>query len=1053
MVSAGRRTFWACDVKPRYVFPAILLVLAACQPEAVPVIEAKKALVQFDAGTVALPPRTVDDISALLNAQGGPNLEQRERLLAAVRAPEPTPGRGSGNREASPNGGGNQGAGRGGSGGRQKGGGGGWAQSGTALTRADFFYDRSLAWRQLGDLEQSYKDIRKAFGILRNIGRRFGRSPQFAALFQKVRKAFFSQASKLSDLDLALDFYKTGIGKAPQASLYLEWVEALARAGRIEELRAAAQQGIAFIDDRLARAQSRMPDEKKDKIRAISASIQITRLEAEGRWKEAEPYYRQIFALPTNMMRGVQRNSRQALAGNLRQQGRLTEAEIQAREGLTDTIRELGAYHTATARALRSLARIFEAQGRAADAERLALRAIEIYGKIGMPKESAPLGSVRFLLGEIRASQGDWKTAARRFDEMRSGLANNTAFFKGLVLKNAAIPLTLVKAGRADDAIVLLRDIVTSQTTLLGPRHARVGKSNGILGMAFTAKGDDTAALSYFKKSVPILTSRFRADEANDDGDDNSRWDIRVILNGYLDFVLKIRGTPLERQLDGGATSESFRIADLIRSSAVQGALASAGARSTAGNVGNAALADLIRTSQNVGKQLATLFAVMSNSAADPDGETPQSTLDEQRRKIAALQEIQESLFRQISQQFPDYANLVSPAPARIADIQRVLGADEALIATYVEDERTLVWAIPKRGAATLHTVARKRQQLTQDVSHLRRALDPQAGTLADIPAFDVAAAHELYRSLLEPVKSGWAGARSLLIVPHGALGQLPFQLLVTDGRSLPAESGALFSNYRSVAWLARDYAVSVLPSATSLVSLRTSAASLASPSQRRPFFGVGDPFFNSRQATSAAVQVATAAATRGAPLPAPDHALRAAQAALDCRIRLVQLNRELTGLKAPLGQRIGLNSGAALIGNIGSDRRFNYTAMGDTVNLAARLEGANKVFGTEILVSETTAKGAPTIPWRELDWIRVVGRETPVAVLTPILPGQEALAAAYGAALAAFRRREFAKTVECLAAIAQPDKASALLRQRAQNFLTAPPPADWQPINDLAEK
>jgi class 3 adenylate cyclase len=190
-----------------------------------------------------------------------------------------------------------------------------------------------------------------------------------------------------------------------------------------------------------------------------------------------------------------------------------------------------------------------------------------------------------------------------------------------------------------------------------------------------------------------------------------------------------------------------------------------------------------------------------------------------------------------------------------------------------------------------------------------------------------------------------------------------------------------------------------------------------------------------------------------GAPLPTPDHAERAAQAALNCGARLVQLNSELTGLKAPLGHRIGLNSGLALIGNIGSDRRFNYTAMGDTVNLAARLEGANKVFGTEILVSETTAKGAPAIPWRELDLIRVVGRSTPVAVLTPLLPGEEALAEAYGAALAAFRQRDFSRTLECLAAVTQPDKASALLRQRAQSYQNTPPPADWQPINDLVEK
>jgi class 3 adenylate cyclase len=190
-----------------------------------------------------------------------------------------------------------------------------------------------------------------------------------------------------------------------------------------------------------------------------------------------------------------------------------------------------------------------------------------------------------------------------------------------------------------------------------------------------------------------------------------------------------------------------------------------------------------------------------------------------------------------------------------------------------------------------------------------------------------------------------------------------------------------------------------------------------------------------------------------GAPLAAADHGRRAVAAALACRARLALLNQSLGRMKEPLRQRIGLNSGAALIGNIGSDRRFNYTAMGDTVNLAARLEGANKVFGTDILVSESTASVSPDVTWRELDYIRVVGRARPVAVLTPVFPGEEKLAEAYAAALAAFRKRDFARTIELASPFAAMDKASAGLIKRAGAFLKNPPPADWQPVNELTEK
>jgi len=104
-----------------------------------------------------------------------------------------------------------------------------------------------------------------------------------------------------------------------------------------------------------------------------------------------------------------------------------------------------------------------------------------------------------------------------------------------------------------------------------------------------------------------------------------------------------------------------------------------------------------------------------------------------------------------------------------------------------------------------------------------------------------------------------------------------------------------------------------------------------------------------------------------GAPVDDKEHAVSAVHAALQCRHRLVELNRTMFAAGSrKWAHRIGLNSGAALVGNIGSRRRFNYTVMGDMVNLASRLEGANKYFGTSIMASEATVSATEaTFVWR----------------------------------------------------------------------------------------
>ncbi len=198
-----------------------------------------------------------------------------------------------------------------------------------------------------------------------------------------------------------------------------------------------------------------------------------------------------------------------------------------------------------------------------------------------------------------------------------------------------------------------------------------------------------------------------------------------------------------------------------------------------------------------------------------------------------------------------------------------------------------------------------------------------------------------------------------------------------------------------------------------------------------------------------------------GAPADDADHARNAAHAALGCRARLDELNLNSAAFMGyKVAHRMGLNSGEALVGNIGSRRRFNYSVMSDAVNVASRLEGANKYYGTAIAASEmTVGLTGSTFAWRELDAIRVQGRATPVRIYELLAeagqetPQQAESATAYGRGLAHWRAREFDAAAKCFAEVSGIDKPSALFARRANSLAGQPPGLDWEPVNTLAGK
>ena len=201
-----------------------------------------------------------------------------------------------------------------------------------------------------------------------------------------------------------------------------------------------------------------------------------------------------------------------------------------------------------------------------------------------------------------------------------------------------------------------------------------------------------------------------------------------------------------------------------------------------------------------------------------------------------------------------------------------------------------------------------------------------------------------------------------------------------------------------------------------------------------------------------------------GAPAEVSDHASRAVEAVARCRERLADLNavwRE-RGL-APLPTRFGLATGDALIGNVGAASRLVYTAMGDTVNLASRLEGLGRAYGVDTIAAAATREAAgPGFVWRTLDTVRVKGKEHPVEVSELLGPASSVArperdaAARYEEGLGLFRQRRFESAAERLEALLRDspeDLAAERLLGRARAYGAAPPPDDWDTVSTFNEK
>ena len=605
-----------------------------------------------------------------------------------------------------------------------------------------------------------------------------------------------------------------------------------------------------------SRQGSRPIRDRDSSVRFFHYSSRAIIEQLRGNYKQAESYFRKAITATVGFAKEFRPIDERKylleadLAENLMLQGRLLEAEIYARNLANFDEHYPGSRNSyARGKVLLVLAKILFKQGRYEDSEYMAKAAVNAYLFSGTNCSSVFLNVSRKILAQSLMAQERWDEALSQFEAIRQGMESDPDAFDARFGGDVDWALTLLSVGRIDEAAAMLDKGLERSKRHFGEKHYRTAEIMGLTAMTLAEDGKQEQALKVFMNAMPILQAMtfHYDDEALTKSAQNQRF--VHITEGYLSVLDSIKGTDVEKKAGIDVGAVAFHLAELIREQSVQRAVEANCARVAAKDPG---LADLVRREQDAQKQINAMYGALANATSQRIADQNQEVIQSIRMKIDMLTNARMALREEINNSFPDFAKLINPKPPKLKDVQTDLLLDEVIFSIYIGRHRSYIWVIPYKRDIVFASVPLGRGEVKDMVDRVRYALEPNAKTLGGIPEFDLDTAYAIYHAFLHPVREGWKDAKNLLVVPHEALGYLPFSLLPTKPSKLAADKEIFLSNYQKVPWLVRSHSVTVLPSVASLVTLR---ALPPNNPNRLNFVGFGDPYFSEQQAKAASIQ------------------------------------------------------------------------------------------------------------------------------------------------------------------------------------------------------
>ena len=775
----------------------------------------------------AAPPHTIADITAILD-QEKPDPGRLKKLQAAADALPP---------------------------------------AGNGMDAAHFYYGRSLVRGELGRTSEAVADAERAVQLAT------GKADQLVLsnFRQTAANLYLAVGEPKKALDIYLKMAADGergergwlftgyksiasiylaLGDFEHAQTYAQKLQAIWRS--VQSIRGHDSHGQTWQSN-IEEAKAMLAEAHGQFGEALNGYQRAEQLRRAG----IEPSAHAVIAIPRARLEAAADMLLLKTARIKSKLGRVAEAEADARRALLNRLKATGKFNPQTANYIAALGGLLIDQGRYAEAEKLIEATIGIYRELGVAADSQTFANELSNLASVQALESRWEDAKTTYAAVESATEKWAPARREPFLINFGRIETLYRTGRLDAGLAASRELLDLRVARYGEHNPDTALARGHLAVGLTLAKRDNEAAKEFQAAVPLLT----ATTFNTDNDDvlnaaaRTRY-TQVVVESYISLLMR-------HGVGDDVADDTFRLSDAIRGHAVQKALTSAGARMTASDP---KLAEVVRREQDLRQQIGTQLGQLNALLASPSAERDDAGVAALRKEIDKMRAEHAKVRADIDRRFPDYSDLIDPKPPTLAQIKETLKAGEALLSFYFGQDASFVWAISQDGKVKFAQLRESAATIEAKIKKLREALEPQAAMISDIPPFDLALSHDLYKTLLEPVKPAWGDAKSLVVITNGALGLLPLGVLTVAPFELPKD-GPLFAGYRGVPWLARNYAITTVPSASALRTLRRLPSGSA---KRDTLIGFGDPLFNLKQAAEAAgVQVAAAGEvqTRGIPL------------------------------------------------------------------------------------------------------------------------------------------------------------------------------------------